>query len=279
MTIRGKTAIVGIGEVPTQRVRPGRTMYGLCADAARMAIEDAGLRKVDINGLVTDGSAAPAAMAEYIGIRPTFATGVSMQGASGASATAVAALAVSGGMCDTALVVMGNSREDRARAGGPGAGVRSEWEEPYGMAPGANTGYGLMYRRHMHEFGTTEEQLAHVSVNQRFNALENENAVFQNQPITVDDVLESRYINRPLKLLESVMPCDGAAALIVTTAERAKSLPNRPVYLMGVGMEQGAANIWQTDNVTVTPTAVSAPRAFEMAGVAPGEVEFAEFYD
>ena len=147
------------------------------------------------------------------------------------------------------------------------------------MAPGANTGYGLIYQRHMHEFGTTEEQMAHMAVNQRFNANLNENAVFQGQLITVEDVMNSRYINRPLKLLESVMPCDGAAALIMTTPERAKSLPNRPAYLLGAGMEQGAANIWQTPRVTTTPTKVSAPRAFEMAGYKPSDMEFAEFYD
>ena len=279
-SLRGKAAIVGIGEVPTRRVYPGRTMYGLCAEAAKLAIDDAGLRKDDINGLVTDGGyGAPATMAEYIGIRPTFATGVSMQGASGASATTAAAMAINGGLCNTVLVVMGNSRADRAGAGGPGPGVRSEWEEPYGMAPGANTGYGLMYQRHMHEFGTTEEQLAHLAVNQRFNALLNDNAVFKGQPITVDDVMSSRFINRPLKLLESVMPCDGAAALIVTTPERAKALPNRPAYVLGVGMRQAEANIWQRDRITATPVSVSAPRAFEMAGYKPSDMEFAEFYD
>ena len=110
MTLRGKVAIVGIGEVPTRRLLEGRTLYGLCAEAAREAIADAGLRKQDINGLVTDGGAAPAMMAEYIDIKPTFATGVSMQGASGASATTVAASAINAGLCDTALVVMGNSR-------------------------------------------------------------------------------------------------------------------------------------------------------------------------
>ncbi|HIA17650.1 MAG TPA: hypothetical protein EYN72_12855 [Dehalococcoidia bacterium] len=134
-TLRGKVAIVGIGEVPTRRVIPDRTMYGLNAEAAKIAIADAGLRKEDINGLVTDGAAALATMAEYIGIRPTFATGVSMQGASGASATTVAASAINGGLADTVLVVMGNSRLDRAMPGG--ASVRSEWEEAYGPAAGA----------------------------------------------------------------------------------------------------------------------------------------------
>ena len=123
--------------MPTQRQYPDRTTLGLCAEAARLAIEDAGLRKDDVNGLVTDGGTTPAAMAEYISLRPTFATGVAMQGASGASATAVAASAVHAGYCDTVLVVMGNSRLDRA--GAPLNAVRSEWEVPYGMAAGANT--------------------------------------------------------------------------------------------------------------------------------------------
>ena len=279
MTLRGKVAIVGIGEVPTRRVIPNRTMLGLCAEAAASAIADAGLTKLDINGLVTDGAAAPAAMAEYIGIRPTFATGVSMQGASGASATTAAASAINAGLCDTVLVVMGNSRSDRARAGGVAPSVRSEWEEPYGPAAGANTGYALIYKRHMHEYGTTQEQMAKLAADQRFNALENENAVFNGQPVSTQDVLDSRYINYPLRLLESVMPCDGAAALIVTRADRARSMPNRPVYLLGVGMEQANANIWQTDRITTTPVKGSASRAFQMAGYGPRDMEFAEFYD
>ena len=279
MSLRGEAAIVGIAEVPTRRSYPGRTMYGLCADAVRMAIDDAGLRKEEINGLVTDGGAAPAAMAEYIGIRPTFATGVSMQGASGATSIVVAASAINAGLCDTVLVVMGSSRADRAGAGPAPPGVRSEWEEPYGMAPGANTGYALIYQRHMHEYGTKPEQMAKLAVDQRFNALTNENAVFRGEPITVDDVIGSRYINAPLRLLESVMPCDGAAACILTTPERARSMPHRPVYLLGAGLEQGAAAIWQTPNITTTPVSVSAPRAFQMAGYGASDMQFAEFYD
>ena len=278
MTLRGKVAIVGIGEVPTRRVIPGRTMIGLCAEAARSAIADAGLTKQNINGLVTDG-AAPAAMAEYIGIRPTYASGVSMQGASGASATTAAASAINAGLCDTVLVVMGNSRSDRARAGGAAPSVRAEWEEPYGRAAGEGTGYALIYKRHMHEYGTTQEQMAKLAADQRFNALENENAVFNGQPVSTQDVLDSRYINYPLRLLESVMPCDGAAALIMTRADRAKSMPNSPVYLLGAGIEQAAANIWQTDRITTTPAKVSAARAFQMSGYGPGDMQFAEFYD
>src|SRR6266568_3602428 len=98
MSLRGKAAIVGIGEVPTRRAYPGRSMEGLCAEAARLAIEDAGLRKEEIEGLVVDGTnATPAAMAEYLGMRPVFATGVSMQGATGATSVAVAASVINAG--------------------------------------------------------------------------------------------------------------------------------------------------------------------------------------
>ena len=131
----------------------------------------------------------------------------------------------------------------------------------------------------MHEYGAKSEQMAKMAADQRFNALKNPNAVFQGQPLTVDDVLNSGYISYPLRLLESVMPCDGAAACLVTTPERARSLPNRPVYVLGVGMEQGMGNVWQTPRITTTPVKVSASRAFQMARYGPKDVQFAEFYD
>ena len=148
------------------------------------------------------------------------------------------------------------------------------------MAPGANTGYGLMKRRHMYEFGTTQEQFAKMAVNQRFNALKNPNAVFRDQPITVDDVLNSRWVNEPLHLLESVMPCGGAAACIVTSAERAKSLPHPPVYILGAGAGVTSHDtIWQADRITTSPVVISARKALEMSGYSPKDIEFAEFYD
>jgi acetyl-CoA acetyltransferase len=282
MSLRGRTAIVGIGELPTRRTYPGRSMQGLCAEAARLAIEDAGLRKEDIDGLVVEGgTTTPAVMADYFGIRPVFATGVSMQGATGATSVAVAASAIHAGLCTTVLIVMGAARGDggaRPAAGGAGS-INAEFEAPFGPAAGAGTGYALMYRRHMHEYGTTPEQMAKLAVDQRFNALTNPNAAFQGQPITIDDVLNSRYVNEPLHLLECVMPAAGAAACVITTAERARSLPHRPVYLLGAGLEQGPAYIWQAPRITITPARVSAARAFAMAGYGPRDIQFAEFYD
>ena len=93
----------------------------------------------------------------------------------------------------------------------------------------------MIYKRHMEEYGTTEEQFAKMAVNQRFNTLENENSVFKGQAITHQDVMESRYVNYPIKLLETVMPCGGAAAVVVTSAERASASFNNPVYILGAG--------------------------------------------
>jgi acetyl-CoA acetyltransferase len=281
MTIRGTAAIVGVAELPIQEFSPGRSLVGLCAEAGRNAIVDAGLRKQDIDGLITAGDVSPAQQAEYMGLRPTFAVGVTMQGASGATGVTVAADAILAGHCNYVLITMGQERRGPGPRGGGGGGasIGSEFETMYGPGAGAGTGYALIYRRHMYEFGTTEEQLARMAVNQRFNALENEHSVFKGKPITVEDVMNSRYIQQPLKLLESVMPCAGATACIVTSAERAKALPHRPVYVLGAGIEQGAGAIWQTPRITTSPVAVSARNAFSMAGYSPRDMQFAEFYD
>jgi acetyl-CoA acetyltransferase len=288
MTLRGKAAIVGIGELPTRRTYPGRTTNSLCTEAARLAIADAGLRKEDVDGLVTRGSdVSPMDLAEYMGLHVGFCEGVTQHGSSGAHSVVAAAAAITVGLAHTVLCVLGGTRDPAVGGFGPGvargmppASKGSEFEAPFGPAPGANTGYALMKRRHMYEFGTTQEQFAKMAVNQRFNALTNPNAVFQGQPITVEDVLMSRMVNDPLHLLECVMPCGGAAACLVTSAQRATSLPHPPVYLLGAGA--GASDhdtIWQSPRMTTTPVVISARKAYEMAGYRPKDIQFAEFYD
>ncbi|MBI4283569.1 MAG: thiolase family protein [Chloroflexi bacterium] len=285
MTLRGKTAIVGISEVPTsRRSPPGRTTFQLLAEVADMAIKDAGLRKEDIDGLITHEGSSPLNFAEYIGLRPAHCQGMVQHGASGATSIVTAAAAIDAGLCNYVLCAFGFVGEVARRAtlpdSAPAASLGSEFEAPYGPVIAANGGYGLIKTRHMYEFGTTQRQFAKIAVDERFNALTNPNSVFQGQPITIDDVLNSRFINDPLHILESVMPCDGGGAVIVTSAERAKALPHRPVYLLGAGA--GATthmNIWQNPRMVNTPVRLSAPRAFRMAGYAPKDMQFAEFYD
>lgn len=131
----------------------------------------------------------------------------------------------------------------------------------------------------MHEYGTTQEQLANIAVNQRFNSLENPNAVFSGQPIELKDVLDSRYINYPIRLLESVMPCAGGAAVIITSADRATSFPNKPVYILGAGIASDPLTTWQRERLTLSAVSRSAPIALNMSGYGAKDIEFAEFYD
>jgi acetyl-CoA acetyltransferase len=288
MSLRGKVAIVGFGEIPTRRSHPGRTTNSLCGEAVHLAIADAGLRRENIDGLVTRGSdVSPMDLAEYMGLHVGFCEGVTQHGASGAHSVVVAASAINAGLADIVVCVFGGTRDPDIGGfypgmvrGTPPANKLSEFEGPFGTAPGANTGYGLIKRRHMYEFGTTQEQFAKMAVNQRFNALTNPNAVFHGQPMTIEDVLNSRMVNDPLHLLECVMPCSGGAACIVTSAERAKSLPQPPVYLLGAGA--GVTDhdtIWQSPRMTTTPVVVSARKAFEMAGYGPKDMQLAEVYD
>ena len=281
MSLRGEAAIIGIGELPTTRATFGRSMVGLMGDVARIAIHDAHLRFTDIDGLITEGGAvSPAIASEYLGISPRFATGASMMGASGATGVTIASMAVQNGLANNVLVVIATARNPAIppEGGGPPS-ARSEFEEPYGMAAGANTGYGMMYVRHMEEYGTTEEQMAQMAVNERFNTLENPNSVFKGQPITHDDVMNSRFINYPIKLLETVMPCAGAAAVVVTSAERARNSLNRPVYILGAGVATDPLMGWMRDKLTETPVARSAPTAITMSGYTPRDMQFAQFYD
>ncbi|MBI4283572.1 MAG: thiolase family protein [Chloroflexi bacterium] len=281
MSLRGKAAIVGIAEFPTTRQPPpGRTTIGLLAELVGMVIKDAGLRKEDIDGLITYGpEVLPLQLAEYAGLRIVHCQGMAHMGASGNASIALATAAIEAGLCNYVLCAFGTVMEPGAPPYGP-ANMGTEFESPYGPVAVATGGYGIVKNRHMYEFGTTDAQFAKIAVDERFNALLNPNSPFQGRPLTVDDVLKSRLIGGPLHMLECVMPCSGGGAFIVTSAERAKALPNRPVYLLGAGI--GATDhlaIWQNPRIVDTPVKMSAPRAFQMAGYAPKDMQFAEFYD
>jgi acetyl-CoA acetyltransferase len=281
MTLRGKAAIVGISELPaTRQPPPGKTTLGLLAELGDMAIKDAGLRKEDIDGLITYGpEVLPMTLAEYMGLRPVHCQGMSQMGASGSMSIAMAAAAIDAGLCNYVLCAFATVMSPGPPVPGA-ASMGTEFEAPFGPVAVATGGYGIIKTRHMHEFGTTEEQFAKIAVDERFNALTNPNSPFQGRPQTIDDVLNSRLVGGPLHMLECVMPCSGGGAVIVTSAERAKALPHRPAYLLGAGA--GATThvaIWQNPRIVDTPVKISAPMAFKMAGYAPKDMQFAEFYD
>ncbi len=284
MSLRGKACIIGIGETVHKRNWPGRTERGLCAEAAATAIADAGLRKEDIDGIITFGGPTyPGPMAEYIGIRPIhYAAGMGMMGSSAGAALATGTAVVNAGMAKYILCVFGGGRDvsyDR-RLVIAGPNTRSEFEEPYGMAAGANTMYSLLYTRHMHEYGSKPEQFAKLAADQRFNALKNPRSAFASAGhITVDDVLASRVVNYPLHLLECVMPTAGAIAYIIASPDDAKASSHPSVYVLGVGVHMGYASSWTNPRMTTVPAAISARSAFEMSGYSPKDMQFAEFYD
>ncbi len=289
MSIRGKAAIVGFYEIPTQKEYPDRTTFGVMAEVARGAIADAGLRKEDIDGLINGEGVNSITVAEALGIEPKYTASMTTHGSSGATAIATAAAVISAGLANYILCVFGEARprsssrmvgQAQARGNLPPASRATEWELPYGPVIAMNGWYGLIKQRHMFEYGTTQEQFAKMVVDQRFNAADNENAVWYNQPVTQEDVLNSRFTNDPLHLLESVMPCSGAHAVIVASSDRAKSLPNDPAYILGAGGPATSHDvIWQRDDITTTPVVHSAPTAMNMAEVNMNDVDLAQFYD
>jgi acetyl-CoA acetyltransferase len=283
--LRGKVAIAGAADTLVGRV-PDRTPMQLCAQAGIAALADAGLGKDDVDGLVTCNAMAQPymypgeALAEYLQVFPSYCVGLGAGGAAAFSAIAQASLAIAAGLCDTVLVVMadslrsGLSREQamtlQASAGHP------EFETPYGLTAPAL--YALLARAHMHRYGTTPEQFASVAVSCRAHAARHPHAE-KREPLTVDDVLASRMIAEPLHLLDCSLVSDGGAAVVLTSAERARDLRRPPVYLLGFGEGHRHEHVSQAHSLTTSAAAESGRQAFSMAGVAPADIDVAGLYD
>jgi acetyl-CoA acetyltransferase len=193
-----------------------------------------------------------------------------------------AAAAIQSGLCRTVLCVSGEASDVDTfyapRSKRPTQQLpQREFAAPYGPM-GANSGYAQIAMRHMHEFGTTGRQLAKVAVDQRSNAGANPDALYRD-PITVDDVLSSPLIVDPLHLYEIVRPCSGGAAFVVVSADKAGSSAQTPAWLLGAGEATRGVMLGQVDSITTSPIAQSAPLAFEMAGVAPADVDLVSVYD
>jgi acetyl-CoA acetyltransferase len=258
--------------------------------AIRKALADAGLELSDVDGLILAAGGmrgiSPMGLAEYLGLRPTFVDGLSVGGSSFVYHAARAALAVGTGLCEVAVVATGQlgksgGRAGRGmRAGPPGAPPQGFgsffWDSTAGLPLiGA---YAMAARRHMHEYGTTSEDLAEIAVAARYHASMNPKAQYQD-PITVDDVLNSRWVAEPLHLLDCCVVSDGGGAYVVTTADRAKDLKRPAVKMLGYGERVGHAGIGTMPNFTQTAAADTGKMAFSMAGLKPGDIECAELYD
>jgi acetyl-CoA acetyltransferase len=284
-TLRGKAAIVGAADTVVGSVA-GMGATELCIDAILRALDDAGIRKDAIDGLVTCNSMAEPllyhaeAMAEYLQIFPRYCISVGAGGGTTFTALHQAASAISSGICHTVVIAMADSlrsglSRERALALQSSSG-HPEFERPYGAPVPAY--YALIARAHMHEFGTTGEQLAAVAVSIRSHAARNP-AAEKRTPITVDDVLGSRMIADPLHLLDCSLVSDGGAAVVMTSAERAREFRHPPVYLLGVGEGHSHEHISQARSLTTSAAAEAGRRAYAMAGIGPGDVDLAQLYD
>jgi acetyl-CoA acetyltransferase len=281
-TLRGAAAIVGVADdvSPTGELdRAGRELeVAMILDA----LEDAGLTLADVDGVCHAESAV--GLAEYLGIHPTFTESTMTGGSSYEVHVEHAAAAIAAGVCDVVVSVYASTpRGDRSRGRRmprrmpPGPNPMAEWEMPYGLRMPMGP-YALAAARHMHEFGTTPEQLAAIAVSTRQWATRNPRARHR-EPLTVADVLASPLQVSPLHLLDCCLVTDGAGAFVMTSADRARSLRRPPVYVLGAATCTDHMGIVQMPDLTTTPGVVSGATAFAMAGLTPAEVDLLMGYD
>jgi acetyl-CoA acetyltransferase len=290
-TWRGEAAIVGVADAASPTGVLEQRGRALEAAMIRAALADAGLTLADVDGLCYAGMGmSNLGLAEYLGIAPRWTDGTNVGGSSFEVHVEHAAAAIAAGLCEVVVSVYASTpRGDRQRAaagwkGGTGgrppvlyADPRAEFEMPYGpmMPMGA---YALAASRHMHEFGTTPEQLAAIAVSTREWAARNPHARYRD-PITVDDVLASPMQASPLHLLDCCLVTDGAGAFVMTSAERAADLARPPVLVLGAATCHDHSSISSMPDLTTTAGAVSGPAAFAMAGVKPDDVDVLMGYD
>ena len=280
MSLRMSAAIVGASETDTIGIIPDKSAIQLHAEAALNALADAGISKDEVDGVLCAGQ-SPVLVAEYLGIVPKFIDGTGVGGCSFMIHVRHAAAAIKAGICTTALITHGESGRSRVGMGGWGMSrqmLGAQFEDPYGVA-GPPTRFTIPIAKHMQAFGTTQEQMASVAVATRRWAERNPRAMMRD-PITVEDVLNSRMIAYPIHLLECCLVTDGGGALVVVSAERAKDFPKKPVYVLGTGESSEHSMISQMHDMTESRAfKVSGDSAFAEAGIARSDIDHAMFYD
>jgi acetyl-CoA acetyltransferase len=284
-SLKNKVAIVGVGESDIGRV-PTMTGLGLNAQAARRALDETGLKPSDIDGVLTAYSFTEpyfmlgSVMCEYLGIKPRFSASISSGGGSPAIMLKHAAEAIASGQAETVLICAGENRatgQSREAALAALLAVGHPYfEQPYGTSiPGF---YAMIAQRHMHVCGTTREQMAHVAVNTRSHALLHPNAHMK-KPVTLQEVLDAKPIADPLGMLDCCLISDAGGAFIVTSAERARDLKSRPVYLQGIGEYHTHEHLMCAPSLTEFGATESGRIAYEMAQLGPQDMDLAELYD
>ncbi|NGM89057.1 thiolase [Parapusillimonas sp. SGNA-6] len=275
--VRGGSAIVGaatygIGE------SPGLTSLDLAASASLKALDDAGLKLQDVDGLfvcLPDDMLSGLTLSEYLGIHPRLTNNNRTGGSAFLTHASAAALAIDAGLCNVVLIAYGANTRTGAGKLVPPPGS-SPYETPYGVTLAAS--YALATARHMHEYGTTRRQLAEVAVAARGWAMLNPEA-YVRDPLTIEDCLAARPVASPLTVRDCCLVCDGAAAVVMTRADRARDLKARPAYLLGAGEATTHRYIAQMADLTVTAAKQSGEQAFRQSGFKPADMDVLQLYD
>ncbi len=282
MTIRGKAFIAGIYEHPLRTI-PDRTVAQVHADVALGALADAGLTTSDVDAYFCAGDApgfGGMSMAEYLGLKLSYIDSTETGGSSYLVHVGHAAAAIAAGKCSVALVTLaGLPRSDPMSMMGGQAMFTGAPEGGFELAYGSSivSGYALAARRHMHEYGTTSEQLAEIKVAASHHAQYNANA-FLAKAVTVDEVVNSPLVADPLHRLDCCVITDGGGALVVVSPEVARDLGRTQAKVLGHGESPKHTNNGRID-LTYTGARWSGPRAFEEAGVTPADIRYASIYD
>jgi len=282
---RNEIIIAGIGESDIGKV-PELSGLGLNAQATKRALDDAGMKLSDVDGLVTGYSMTEpyfmlgSVLAEYLGLKPRFCASLTVGGATPAVSLHHAAMAIVTGQANVVLVTAG---ENRATGQTRDAAVQAltqvshpYFENLYG--PLIPSFYAMVARRYIHEHGITREEIAQVAVQSRDHAVRHP-ASPMTERITVDDVLNSKTIAEPLNILDCCLISDSAGAFIVTSADRAEDLREPPAWLLGVGEYHTHEHITMAPSLTRFGAVESGQAAYKMAGLGPEDMDFAELYD
>ena len=292
--LRGAAAITGLGMTPMGRIYKSTTE--LAADATRAALADAGLRKDQVDGLLinagitgTTGGGLTLGLQNYMGMQNLrLLNHMNAAGSTAAQMVQYAALAISAGMANHVLCVFADAPlREGSSAGAAYGGAARNPQRPRGMSGlyaaagyfGANTPYALAARRHMAEYGTTQDQLGIIAVGQREWATMSPLAQMRS-PITLEDYHNSRWIIEPLHLLDCCLVSNGAVAVVVSSAAAAKEMPQPPVYVLGMGQgHPGDTGRTGAEWETQTGAQLAARTAYAMAGAGPADIDVCQIYD
>ena len=276
---RGSCAIVGVAESDLGEVARGMSPLDLMAQGIQRALDDCGLSLQDVEGLfgaATQSRMLTLALREYLGIDPRHGDSTYLGGSSFMTHVAHAQAAIEAGLCEVAVITYGSTQRTEGRSATRARDV-NPYETPFKpFLP--STAYALAASRHMHEFGTTREQLAEIAVAARKWAQLNP-AAWEKKELTIEQVLSSRMVSYPLTVRDCCLVTDGGGAIVMTSAERARDLRKPPAYVLGCGESASHTAISNMPDLTRTAARESGARAYAMAGLSPGDIDVREVYD